>query len=308
MRGAVLLIALLVVAGCADAPAREQAMAPPSEDAFDANTGAISGLVTDSEFFPIEGAQAWLADNPENVAETDAEGWFTLPDVEPGERHVVVQKVGYLNADRGVTVVVGEVAELEFILERVRFAEPFHVTREERGIRGCSFAWRPMAAGTGAISVCGFLTSLNINTDLDRFIIRWPLSGPIKDWHGGVFEMTWRPNQALGRGMEARWEGDGCSLNNPEGRLATTAGPPPHSIRVDDVQARIAYNAAKGCPTFAACVKDCRLQSRVFPVAETLGPSAPADVGVVVQQAFTQYLSEFYNAAAPEGFTALADV
>jgi hypothetical protein len=274
--------------------------------AFDDSTGAIEGIVTDAELTPIRGADVWFKDEP-MTAKTDAEGRFAFSKVEPGGHLMFVQAAGYEPLQRALTVIVGEVTRADLTLVPIMFASAFHATKEERGIGGCSFAWRPAVGTTDSLGVCGLATSLDINTGFDRFIIDWKLNGPFAQWTSAVFEMAWKPNQVFGKGMEDRWEAQGCSVTNQDARLATSRGPPPHTARVIDIKARIAFNLEKGCTLFSDCKDPCGVQSRVFPTPDTLGSTAPADLGVVFQQTFTQYFTDFYTDPAPESFSALAD-
>ena len=53
--------------------------------------------------------------------------------------------------------------------------------------------------------------------------------------------------------------------------------------------------------------EECKLMTRVFSLPDTLGASAPADVGFTFQQVFHQYLTEFYHDPGPESFSAVVD-
>jgi hypothetical protein len=299
----------ILLSGCTgEGASTSSSPTPPAPTAdVDAQTGGVEGIVTDTELEPIAGATIWLKDVPDAVAKTSADGRYALGKLAPASYVLLVERVGYQAARRDITLLVGEVVRADFTLNPIILSVPFHATKEERGIGGCSFAWRPAAGSTDSLGVCGLATSLNINTGLDRFIIDWKLNGPFAEWQSGIFEMDWKPNQFFGRGMQDRWEGAGCSVTNADARLATTSGPPPHTARVLDIKGRIDFNVGKGCSSFSACKDPCGLQSRVFPTPDTLGTSAPADVGVVFQQTFTQYFSDFYSAPAPESFSALAD-
>jgi len=80
-----LLIAVML---CAAAPVAR------AQHADSAHTAAIAGLVRDSTGAPIGDAEVVLG-ALQRGARTDAQGWFTLEGVPPGEYQIHVQRLGY---------------------------------------------------------------------------------------------------------------------------------------------------------------------------------------------------------------------
>lgn len=316
MRGfpwiASVLFGLLALAGCVGGeatepkggPADQQVpeAAPPAQ--FDEGSGAIEGLVHDDSLAPLPGAQVALGELPEASALADQEGRFTLSRVPPGSYRLFAQKLGYESAAKLVTVVAGEVTMVDVTLVPLPVVEPYYVVKNQRGLFGCGFTLRPVVG----VAVCGVLSLFLNLTQYDKFLLLWQISGKREEWDTGVMEMEWKSNQALGRGLTLIWEVDGCS-NVRNGTFGRSTGPSPLKIELRNDQLDRAFeNFTKAsCATSKCNEKKCDMHTRVFSAAETLGPSSPADVGVTIQQPFTQYFSEFYNGEAPVPYTAFQD-
>jgi hypothetical protein len=54
-------------------------------------------------------------------------------------------------------------------------------------------------------------------------------------------------------------------------------------------------------------LEGCHVQNRMFSWPSTQPADAVFDVGITIQQTFTTYLSEFYRAEPPIGFSAVPD-
>lgn len=122
-----LVCAILLLAGCtADEPAPKTndaspstgATAAPSSSVAGAAVGTISGQVLDDEARPVLGAQVALVD-PRLVVESGPVGEFVFENVPPGDRAILVEKLGYERATRKVTVVEGETAETTIVLQPI---------------------------------------------------------------------------------------------------------------------------------------------------------------------------------------------
>lgn len=313
-----------ILAGCvtgetADAPEITQQAAPAE---FDEETGAIEGVVVDDSLVPIPGAVVGLHGNEEFLTETDDGGAFSFSKVPPGTHTILAQKIGFQTLSKAIDVPVGAVTPVELVLTPVPIDAPYYETHEQRGLFGCGSSWRPSLGVPGVLTVggvaaCG-VTSLVLNdTTYDNFLLHWETSGnDTEDWEAAVFEMSWTSNQVFGSGMAVYWEVEGCS-NNRTGRFALERGDSPLRARLagPDLDDRLLNITTNGCGSddceaekCQTCDEDkCRMHSRVFSDPDTLGPSAPADIGVTFQQTFQQFFTEFYIEEGPAEFTALDD-
>jgi len=225
--------------------------------------------------------------------------------VPPGEHRIAAQKLGYGSTVKLVTVEVGAVAQADVQLSSVAVTEPYSRTQEQNGLFGCGVTVRPVVG----VSVCGVLSLFLNQTQYDKFLLLWQLSGNVSEWDHVVYEMAWNTNQVLGKGLTMIWEVDGCS-NVRNSTFGRATGPSPLRIELNatSIDRALENNTASSCNSKNNCNEDkCRMHSRVFSAAETLGSSSPADVGVTFQQRFTQYMSEFYNQPAPPQFSARKD-
>ena len=108
-------------------------------------------------------------------------------------------------------------------------------------------------------------------------------------------------------GQPGEIESEGCS-GNLDATFASVRGKSPISQVYGDavLLEHKANNTKSSCSTAKNCAPaKCLIWSRVFPDAQTLGPSSPVDVGVIVQQPYTQYWSQFYSSEPPPGYTAV---
>jgi hypothetical protein len=313
-------MAALSAAGCASGGAGQAAptsasVGPSSVPVeFDETTGAIQGIVHDEELVPIAGANVSLAGSAAPTS-TGPDGLFGFSHLRPGIVVVSVVAFGYDPVQKSVKVQAGSSVVVDLALRARPIEVPFSKTSIQRGAIGCGVAFRPYVAGFGQTAVCGVLV-VNTTTG-DHFLSHWTLAANATQWRGAAFEMQWRSTQLLGRGLEDRWEQDGCngpSNTMPNARFATMIGPSPLHATLNDTalaaRMQLMAKTGTGCD-FMQCTKfanyPCMIQSRAFASMELLGSSSPADVGVVFTQPFTQYFSEFYLQTLPADFSALPD-
>lgn len=280
----------------------------PTELISEEGKGALQGTVHDPGLVPLEGAQVGL---PELLLVTvaDASGYFSFPDLPPGRYQLAAQRLGYESVARSVDVLAGETATVNLALAPIPVVEPYSVVQIQRGSFGCGFAYRPTVGGIVGASVCGAL-SLYLNlTSIDRFLLLWDLAGTYDEWSGTAFEMEWQSTQLLGGGLWVRFETDGCAGSLASTFTSVRGRSPLRDVYGNDLLSeRKANNTDSSCGANENCAPSrCRLQSRVFPHTETLGPSAPADIGFTFQQPFTQYWSQFFSSEPPTDYAAIPD-
>lgn len=92
---------------------------------FTEDTGAITGVVQNEELLPIEGAVVGTKEG-DLEATTDADGFYAISNVEPGEYSLFVQAIGYESTVANVEVVAGSAVEANFQLSQVASDEPYH--------------------------------------------------------------------------------------------------------------------------------------------------------------------------------------
>ena len=305
--GIALFALLLGFSGCVEEPAAPTDLEPDSAPIAD-GTGSIHGNVVDSSLIPIEGAQVGVV-SLNLVTVTTSDGLFQLDGLPPGRHDLAVQKLGYASIASSVDVIEGQRASKTFTLEPLPATDPYSVVLVERGSFGCGIAYRPQQAGIVGASVCGAITAYVGENQFDKFLILWDLAGPYRGWQGAAYEMEWTTTQALGSGLWVRFETDGCSGSLPS-TFTSLRGRSPlrevHNAAV--VGEKLASNDESPCGTADHCSETaCLLQSRVFPHTEVLGDAYPADIGVTIQQPFTQYFTQFFHGEPLPEYSALAD-
>ncbi|HEX9815729.1 MAG TPA: carboxypeptidase-like regulatory domain-containing protein [Candidatus Thermoplasmatota archaeon] len=271
-------------------------------------TGGIEGTVVDASLAPLEGAQVGIL-SLNLVAVTGAHGTFRLDGIEPGRYDVAVQKLGFSSTISSVEVVEGQRVLKTFTLDALPTLDPYHIVLVERGSFGCGIAYRPQQAGIVGASVCGAVTAYAGENQFDKFLIIWDLVGPYTGWQGAAYEMEWTTTQALGSGLWVRFETDLCS-GSLESTFTSLRGRSPlrEVQNAALVAEKLASNEEGPCGTADRCSEGaCLIQSRVFPHTEALGDSYPADIGVTIQQPFTQYFTQFFQGEPPSDYSALAD-
>ena len=300
------LLMLIVLSGCADAadPATTRRAEPP----LLAGMGGIDGFVLDPALAPIPGAQVGLVEAG-IVVETGADGSFRFDDVPPGRHQLAAQRLGYTSVVASVDVVEGERATRTLTLEPLPSTAPYFEVLVQRGSFGCGIAYRPQQAGIVGASVCGAITVYAGENQFDRFLLLWELVGPYEGWQGAAYEMEWQTTQALGSGLWVRFETEGCSGNLGSTFTSLRGRSPLRDVQgASMVAERVASNEESDCGSADHCApSECVFQSRVFPHTEVLGDSYPADVGVTIQQPFTQYFSQFFHGEPSPEYSALAD-
>lgn len=278
--------------------------AKPAE--FDETNGGIEGLVHDDNFLPVHNAIVALGDLPEIQATTDEAGRFSLSHVPAGQHPLYASALGYNSAGKSIEVASGVVTQVDIILVLIPIETPFYEIKTQSGLFGCGMSWRPAVVYSG-VAVCGALEEVGDPTNSDDFLLVWETTGPVEAWSAAVFETMWTSNQAFGSGLSVNWEKNGCP-NVGDARFVRTAGHNPLRARLageefaDKMDNVTDNNCSDEC-TFEAC----KVMTRVFSLPDTLGASAPADVGFTFQQVFHQYLTEFYFEDGPEQFSAVVD-
>ncbi len=209
-----LLIAALVLAGCAD-------NAPPvvKDDDFDTgedleatkDTGVIRGVVVDVTIAPLAGVTVQLVGTQQN-ATTNAQGMFGFAGVTPGNHFVDASKPGFQGARISVQVVAGDSAPdvQRIVMTEDPSTAPVAVPMSFRGHMGCSLSY---------IALCG-LPGLSTATE-DSFMGTFQLEGA-PDWLN--MEAVWEGTQPTGNSMNLNM---GATPAGPATTFAVARGPSP---------------------------------------------------------------------------------
>lgn len=298
-----LLLIAVALSGCTGKGSKsEGAPAVPSaaQAVADAESGSITGFVTDDQELPVPDAGVAIVGR-RNETKTDSAGRFTFNGLPPGTYQLAANKIGYEVATKIVTVNVGEISEVFIPLVPIPAEVPHEVVQPRTGVIKCSARWFPAipVVGTTGLAVCG-VSPVDVVVG-DKFLLTWIVSE--KGAREAFLEMKWQTTQALGRGLLLIWELDGQS-NNAAGTLGRREGVSPLTIHANEAkfeQLKSSFN------TWDCFAKGCRFQTRVFASANTTNINSPEkiDVGVVVDQPFTQYLTVFHYMTKPSEYTAV---
>ena len=131
---------LVLLAGCVGDAGAVKSDGPPTVAEKTDATGGIEGNVVTDEIEPIASAQVALSGGNAST-KTAADGGFAFSRVEPGMYTLVAARIGYFESLQKVTVVAGEIAKTQIILNRIPVAEPsFNETWKFRDVLPVSAA------------------------------------------------------------------------------------------------------------------------------------------------------------------------
>lgn len=274
MRRAVVLAALLLpvsamLAGCASS---DETVALES-----LSLGTIEGTVVDAGLKPLEGASVRI-DGRNDSATTDATGAFTLR-LPPGEYLVLATMDGHRGGALRAAPGPGATARLAFTLSPLPTQSPDVQVFEQHGLFSCGA--RVIVAEEANAMNCGG------NDPNQRVTVSFPV-GDTYGLSGAVVEVVWEPHSEAASWMEASV---GSGAGESATPLAQTSAGSPIVISIPQ---RVLAPALSPGGSIAVTVA---------PTGSLTDDEAGVDGGVVVQQPFTVYLSLFYHAAQPTGYT-----
>lgn len=201
--GALLLTTMIALSGCAGSNAPKKSDDSSPTPAVSDDAGAIQGIVTNSELEPVANAQVALQSNAADPTETDAAGSFVFSEIPPGKHVVFVTALGYASIARSVDVVVGEITEVTIQIEALSTDSPFSATDLKEGFIACG-------TGTGKDGVVGYTqVQCGASDPNQKFLFKYAFSSNLK---GILYEMTWRPTQALSKDLALMIEKEGCGF------------------------------------------------------------------------------------------------
>lgn len=290
------------MAGCAG-----QGLAGNSEGTVDfsdgAASGGIQGLVVDSQFVPVPGAVIFV--DGEERARSDASGEFRVSPLAAGQRLVAAEKENYLGTATSVTVQEGALATVTLVLEILPGKSPYVSVVIRSGQIQCGAAATiPSVFTNGHIAVCaipglvGLSTGEQFRTEVELGL----LEGTSLTGLWG--ETTWQSTQAIGKGMKVIWwlaEPGANDLNGRYRDLAIVTGLSPLRVRI------LVEKITDPDAPRQICQKTSQCLARATHYASANTTGALVDVGLTIQQRYTDYYSLFFNAPLPEQYTAVPD-
>lgn len=258
--------------------------------------GDITGIVTDDSQLPLGNASIVL-DNGVQETESNVDGTFALSYVDAGTHDLAIIKEGYTDQSLRVNVPPGETTRVTITMVAVASVSEYAETFVQTGFVLCGFSVRPPTMGSVGLSLCN---PLGVDTYRQNY--------QVPTWEnvtGLWLETSWSSTQVAGNGLQANWwiMVPGGQLN---GYLAIDNGTSPLSIPVprQALEDFYVYVNQKGLDQCSGDV-GCGLESWHFSYASALGPSAPVDFSVLVNQAYDEYVTIFHRVPFPETFTAM---
>lgn len=286
----------ITTAGCAGTSGT--GFAQPGS-AVDDDTGSIVGKVTDDSLFPLTEASVSL--DGARLELTGADGTFTFAHVPPGDHLLVASLPGFQESAKTVGVEAGTESAVALVLAYLPGKEPYVETSIGSGLIGCAVSLRhPASSFPLGVAVCGVFAIAGF-TSVDRWRTDWGV-GSLSASSGAFAETHWTQNQVGAAAMLVQW-----STNGTDGTVGTfnsTWGTSPIRLRmpIEEIEAVVAEENNPACN-----LDRCDWNAYHFAFAGTLGPSAPVDFTLLIQQRFTDYLTFFYNQPLPEEYLAAPD-
>lgn len=290
-----LLVALL--AGCTDTPTEV-----PLEDGgfddvpvvVDDQTGGIRGVVINDAIIPVEGAAVKLL-STEFSATTDSQGRFTFSKVPPGTYFLSAEKALHQSIQSSVEVKAGlkEPPIVKLQMPRLFQADPYLQVFAMDGFFTCTQAGL-YVGGYGSSPCHSYSATLDFcalaGACLDQERVFETTIGP--GWQTLVYEMTWDSSaygtsQNIGVVMSEDYETRSKSHN-----WANYGGPNPVMFAInvgeEGPNAQSGAIPEEGVPVFS-----------MFQGVRSSGLTP----GLAIDQSFQAWLTSFYYAPAPEGWS-----
>lgn len=276
LNGTPLLVVLaLVVAGCTSPPPVADPSGPPP---ISAERGAVEGLVTSNDLEPIQGAQVALQGLSRSPVVTDANGHFLIGDLAPDDYVVFVNALGYQALARPIEVLAGEVSEIRFSLAPVASDAASSSLDIKRGFISCGSGAGAQGAGFTQVG-CG------AQDPNQKFLFNYSVGPGLS---GILFEMAWKPSQALSKDLVLIVEKDDCGFDCG---VADTFAEIQGCCKLRVFLSIDQFTKPAGAMPATNLTKGGSIQSRTFPAFGEAG----TPVTVFTSQEFRIYAEYFYR-------------
>ncbi len=283
--------------------------------------GGLEGVVTDDAVQPVVDANVTLIETNETTRTAD-DGSYAFSEIPPGEYTVAFEAPGFVSMRETASVQAGQAAVLDVILTRLTLQEPFTQRIEMNGFVECGIGWKqevaevvsPWLSDSARASCAVPNIYLGGNTTNDRFLHYFDLEAPV---HTAVYELDWDGGgtPATDPPLRTIMEVEGF-INANGSRIMDVRGHSPIQVRLEPADwADLSQNFTDRCEGLNGseenddwCGYNFRdngwpMVLRVFATGSCF--DTPASACLVLQQAFTHYVSAFYNQPAPEGYSIL---
>lgn len=284
----------VVLAGCVAGEANPAAgpVNQPAQPVADAETGAVSVLVTDDALAPLAGAVVGLLETRDEAV-TDASGRAAFNDLAPGTYTVVAQQLGYESAARKTEVAAGVVAEVVFALAPIPVVEAYHTVLIFKGYITCGAGLLVVRL----VTVCG---TTGYETPVGTYNVT------VDPNHKDEFKQEAHPGILMVVG-ELEWSSS-APLSAQEFTLALYQG----WICTPFCSSDFNYGGETGGSPVVLRSEDLDgVKDQPVTISHIVGvPGSSADppfVIFIVQQAYTIYSSHFFGELAPEDYAARPD-
>lgn len=283
--GSVFVAIAVLLSGCGGQPPGPAGSPTPTAPVVGDDSGAIEGTISNDELDPIRNAQVALQSGVADPALTNEDGRFVFSEVPPGRHVVFVTALGYSSEARSVDVIAGEVSQVSVQLDPISPDEPFSSTEIKEGYIACG-------SGAGQSEVGGFTQVACGSQDPNqKFLFNYTFTDDLK---GILFEMTWKPTQALSTDLVLNVEKDGCGVTCGDADTFAQVQGCCYiriALPVEDMT-----KPAGELPATDFVGHDGTIQSRTFPAfGEQDNP-----VTVFTAQAFEIHVEYFYGALPPD--------
>lgn len=294
---------------------KEDVVDPAGTPTFSAETGAIRGILVNDEELPIAGGQVGLQERPDIPTLSDLSGAFVFSELAPGTYRIEALAIGYDRRVQTVEVQAGDVTDVQVrLVSATLLGVPYSVTLGPMpGKFFCAFGAGVSAAEAGLAGPCkpasfggalepaedGYqgVAQGEENTFSFPNIVSGNASAPEDVFRSLVLEVQWIPTSGAAGQLQAAVE-----QYQPDGRDLTADDFLVYGSASGASPLRLVLHAGEAYPNGDAEVPEDvdSFQMGVFPTFA----DAPQ---VFTEQRFELWLTLFYNQAAADDFTVLAD-
>ena len=273
------VLALLVLAGCSQAPADDGAATAQTA----ATHGDLRGSVVDPGVRPLANATVLLTGSLTRSANTSSDGGFLFTKLPVGTYFVKVRKVGFLDVQTTVQLNATEAVARITLEPDLSYRVPVVVPYKHRGLVQCGVVVSaPPLLGYAAVAACkeaNRASGTQITSDSSQVVHVLADGAPTFVQS----ELQWTSDQALGNQLlmynDALERGGTAFVE-----LGSKAGPNPVIVTLTEGRTG---KLGKGSD----------LQVRIFPWYES-----PAPAGATVEQEFEVVSHVFYGFAPKDGW------
>lgn len=195
------ILALVLLAGCAEKPAAVATTSAPltADPALvTEDTGAIRGTVIDEEQAPVVGAAIGIrgAGNSSNTVSSQ-DGKFSFSYLAPGNWEIVVGAAFFEGANRRATVQAGEITEVGFAIKRVadtNATDLYMVQTQKRGFINLAYSF-PWTSG----ATLGGSLGQGLPNEQSHFPLEYEAALGLKEV---VLEVVWQASAPTGERLQ----------------------------------------------------------------------------------------------------------